>query len=135
MLAFGGNMDLSGVKPVSPSDPLVGRVFRRAVEDYARLSDTPGEFERMSTAVGRMASTQPNYGARDLARIRTPVTVVAGENDEFIAREHTRIPGPHHPGAKLTILPGVSHFAPLQRPAEFDAALLAFLGARDFATS
>jgi pimeloyl-ACP methyl ester carboxylesterase len=31
------------------------------------------------------------------------------------------------PGGTLTILPGVSHFAPLQRPARFNAALLAFL--------
>lgn len=31
------------------------------------------------------------------------------------------------PGAKLNILPGVSHFAMLQKPEEFNAAVLAFL--------
>ena len=31
------------------------------------------------------------------------------------------------PGAKLDILPGVSHFAMLQKPDEFNAAVLAFL--------
>jgi pimeloyl-ACP methyl ester carboxylesterase len=30
------------------------------------------------------------------------------------------------PAATLTILPGVGHVAPLQRPAQFDAAMLAF---------
>lgn len=129
VFAFGGNMDPSGNKPDSPPDPLVTRVFRRAVEDYARLSETPGEFERMSAAVGRMMKTQPNYGVLDLARIRTPVAIVAGQNDEFIEREHTEYLARTIPGATLTILPGVTHFAPLQRPAEFNTALLAFLAA------
>ena len=31
------------------------------------------------------------------------------------------------PGAELTILPDVSHFAPLQRPEDFNAMLLGFL--------
>ena len=31
------------------------------------------------------------------------------------------------PGAKLLILPGVSHFAPWQDPARFNAAVLEFL--------
>ena len=32
------------------------------------------------------------------------------------------------PGAELIVLPGVSHFAPLQRPEQFNRVLLAFLG-------
>jgi pimeloyl-ACP methyl ester carboxylesterase len=35
----------------------------------------------------------------------------------------------HAPGGRQAGYPGVSHFAPLQRPARFNAALLAFLGA------
>ncbi|MEA2664582.1 MAG: hypothetical protein QOI11_1526 [Candidatus Eremiobacteraeota bacterium] len=134
VFAFGCNMDLSGVKPDSPSD-LVARVFGRAVADYARLSPTPGEFERTSAAVNRMMKTQPAYGALDLARIGTPVAIVAGENDEFIEREHSEYLARTIPGATLTILPGVTHFAPLQRPAEFNTALLAFLTAPSTAPS
>jgi pimeloyl-ACP methyl ester carboxylesterase len=32
------------------------------------------------------------------------------------------------PGAELAILPGVSHFAPLQRPEVFNGAMLGFAG-------
>ena len=135
VFAFGGNMDASGNKPGGPPDPLTVRVFSRAVEDYARLSATPGEFERMAGAVDRMMKTQPNYSASDLARIRTPVAIVAGERDEFIERKHTEYLARTIPGATLTILPGVTHFAPLQKPDEFNRALLAFLGARDVAAS
>jgi pimeloyl-ACP methyl ester carboxylesterase len=127
VFAFGGNMDLSGVRPVSLSNPIIARVFGRSAQDYERLSSTPYEFDQMSTQVDQMLKTQPNYSAADLAAIRTPIAIVAGENDEFIKREHTEYLARTIPGAKLTILPAVSHFAPLQRPTEFNAAMLDFL--------
>ena len=126
VFAFAFNMDLSGVKPFSPT-PLISRVLARARKDYARLSATPDDFGPMSEAVNAMMATQPNYGAAELARIGTPVAIVDGETDEFIERAHIEYLARTIPGARLIVLPGVSHFAPLQRPAEFNRALLAFL--------
>jgi pimeloyl-ACP methyl ester carboxylesterase len=40
--------------------------------------------------------------------------------------EHAKYLARTSPGGTLTILPGVSHFAPLQRPDRFNAAVLAF---------
>jgi pimeloyl-ACP methyl ester carboxylesterase len=131
VFAFAGNMDLDGVKPDAPSDPKVGRVFRRAGEDYARLSDTPGEFRAMSRLVGEMMKTQPNYSPQELAGIRTRVAIVIGENDEFIKSEHAEYLARSIPDAKLIVLPGVSHFAPLQRPDLFNDSILAFLNGED----
>lgn len=74
-----------------------------------------------------MMRTQPNYGACELAAITVPVAIVQGEHDEFIRAEHAAYLARTIPGATLTLLPGVSHFAPLQRPARFNAAMLAFL--------
>jgi pimeloyl-ACP methyl ester carboxylesterase len=129
VFAYGGNMDLSGVKPVSPSDPVVARVFGRAARDYARLSPTPSEFAALSQAVVRMMMTQPNYAAADLAAIRVPVAIAYGEHDEFITREHTEYLARTIPGAQLIIFAGVGHFAPLHQPAPFNDAMLAFLRA------
>jgi pimeloyl-ACP methyl ester carboxylesterase len=123
---FAANMDLSGAKPFSP-DPVVSRVVARAAKDYARLSAAPAEFETMSQALGHLMATQPNYSAADLARIDTRVAVVDGENDEFIKRDHIEYLARTIPGARLILLPGVGHFAPLQRPSEFNQAMLAFL--------
>ena len=53
---------------------------------------------------------------------------VQSEHDEFIKPEHADYLARTIPGAKLILLPGVSHFAPLQRPDEFNRVLLAFLG-------
>jgi pimeloyl-ACP methyl ester carboxylesterase len=77
-----------------------------------------------------MWATEPNYTAADLARISTPVAIVDGDHDEAIHRDHTEYLARSIPSAKLIILHDVSHFAMLQDPAQFNAAMLAFLGAR-----
>jgi pimeloyl-ACP methyl ester carboxylesterase len=75
-----------------------------------------------------MQRTQPNYSASDLAQIGVPVVIVHSEHDEFIKREHAEYLAQSIPQAEFVYLPGVSHFAPLQRPEQFNTALLAFLG-------
>jgi pimeloyl-ACP methyl ester carboxylesterase len=74
-----------------------------------------------------MMKTQPNYSARDLAEIRVPVTIAQSEHDEFIKREHAEYLARSIPRADFVVLPGVTHFAPLQRPEQFNNVMLAFL--------
>jgi pimeloyl-ACP methyl ester carboxylesterase len=124
---FGCNMDPSGVKAITAPNPLLDRCFGRHAQDYARLSATPADFQAFADAVGRMMATQPNYTARDLADVRVPVTIVHSEGDEFIKRDHAEYLARSIPGADFVLLPGVTHFAPLQRPAQFNATVLAFL--------
>lgn len=124
---FGCNMDPSGTKEMVES-PALGRCYSRHVKDYAALSATPDDFKAFADAVGAMQRTEPNYSADDLAAIRVPVAIVQAEHDEFIRDEHAEYLAATIPGAELVKLPGVSHFAPLQRPDEFNAAMLGFLG-------
>lgn len=124
---FASNMDPSGTKESDEPDPVLGRCFSRHAKDYAELSATPDDFRSFVAAVNLMMQTQPNYTADDLARIRVPVTVAQGDGENFIKREHAEYLAQTIPGAQLLILPGVTHFAPLQRPEQFNAALLAFL--------
>ncbi len=123
---FGCNMDPSGTKDIEPS-PVIDRCFGRHAKDYSHLSATPDGFGEFVEAVSQMMKTEPNYSAVDLALIRVPVAIVQSEHDEFIKIEHARYLAESIPGAKLRILPDVSHFAPLQRPAQFNAELVAFL--------
>ena len=123
---FACNMDPGGTRETVPS-PLIERCFARHRKDYARLSATPEQFDAFVAAVSEMMRTQPDYRAADLAAIAVPVAIVQGEHDEFIRVEHAAYLARTIPGATLTLLPGVSHFAPLQRPALFNAAMLAFL--------
>jgi pimeloyl-ACP methyl ester carboxylesterase len=129
VFAFGGNMDLSGVKQVSPSDPFVIRLIDRARQDYRRLSETPDEFKAVADAIFRMMATQPNYRAEDLATIGVPVAIVHAEHDEFITGAHSEYLARSIPRAALVVLPGVGHAAMQEQPQAFNAAMLAFLAA------
>jgi pimeloyl-ACP methyl ester carboxylesterase len=124
---FACNMDPSGVKEIDESNPLLGRCFGRHAKDYATLSATPEGFQSLVEAVTAMQRTQPNWTEADLASLRLPVAIVAGENEEFIKREHLDMLARAIPGATRIELPGVSHFAPIQNPDLFNSALLDFL--------
>jgi pimeloyl-ACP methyl ester carboxylesterase len=52
---------------------------------------------------------------------------VQSEHDEFIKAEHAEYLARSIPRAELILMPGVSHFAPLQRPAQFNDVMLDFL--------
>jgi pimeloyl-ACP methyl ester carboxylesterase len=124
---FACNMDPSGVKPIEAS-PTLNRCFGRHAKDYAQLSATPERFADFVEAVTLMQQTQPNYSAHDLAKISVPVVIVQSEHEEFIKREHAEYLAQSIPGAEFMVLDGVSHFAPLQRPEQYSAAILRFFG-------
>ena len=119
-------MDPSGTKPFVAT-PVIDRCFSRHRQDYQALSATPDQFDTFVQDVSRMMASEPNYSADDLARIKVPVAVVLGEQDEFIKSEHAAYLATSIPDAELILLPGVSHFAPLQRPEHFDREMLGFL--------
>jgi pimeloyl-ACP methyl ester carboxylesterase len=123
----GCNMDPSGTKEIEPS-PVLDRCFGRHAKDYAQLSATPDQFDALVEAVGQMMKTEPNYSAGELAHIHVPVAIVQSEHDEFIKPEHAEYLARSIPAAELIILSGVSHFAPLQRPEQFNGVMRAFLG-------
>lgn len=123
---FACNMDPSGVKEIEYG-PTLKHCMSRHAKDYTRLSATPHQFEEFTYAVGLMQRTQPNYSADELAQIRVPVAIAHSEHDEFIRREHAEYLARTIPNAEFIFLPGVSHFAPLQRPEQFNAAMLGFL--------
>ena len=130
VFAFAANMDPSGVKPDTLTNPTFARFGVKARADYDHLSPTPGGFSAFEAAINHMWDTEPNYSAADLRRIAIPTAIVDGDHDEAIKREHTEYLARAIPGAKLVILKDVSHFAMLQDPALFNAAMLRFIDAR-----
>lgn len=123
---FACNMDPSGTldfKPRLQTD----RCFNRHRKDYEALSATPDDFSAFVADVGRMMKSEPNYSAAALRGIKVPVAIVIGEHDEFIRQDHAEYLALSIPGADLTVLAGVSHFAPLQRPDIFNREMRRFL--------
>ena len=130
VFAFAANMDPSGVNMDATSRPPFSTFVARAATDYARLSPTPTRFSDFVAAIGKMWEHEPNYTAADLARIRLPIAIVDGDHDEAIKAEHTAYLARAIPGARLILLPGLSHFAMMQDPKAFNAAMTTFLDAR-----
>jgi len=122
---FGCNMDPTGAKPFVLT-PMIERCFARHKADYAALSETPDAFDDFVEAVGLMQRSQPDYSAADLAEIQTPVTIAHAQHDEFILREHADYLAGAIAHAKFRLLPGVTHFAPIQNPPLFNEAVLDF---------
>lgn len=122
---FACNVDASGTKPFVYTD-VIGRCLSRHKKDYSAMSPTPGDFDLVFGAVGIMQRGQPNLSSADLGRIDVPFWSVLGEHDEFITPQHADYLAASVPGGRRLELPGVSHFAPVQRPDVFDAAMLEF---------
>ena len=126
LFAFAANSNTAGVADISTS-----KVFNAYIErtggEYEKLSPTPKDFQGFLDQIGKMWATQPDFTDAQLAAITTPTWIVDGDRDEAIKRENTAYMAAHIPGAGLLLLPQVSHFAFLQDPEGFNAAVLHFL--------
>jgi pimeloyl-ACP methyl ester carboxylesterase len=74
-----------------------------------------------------MWASQPNWTDAEVAAIKVPTVVAAGDHDQAILRSHTEKIAGLIPGAKLVILPGASHFAMLQAPEDYNKAVRALI--------
>lgn len=125
LLAQAANITTDGVDPSVAEDAVFGNYIGWMGKDYARMSPTPDQFDAFVAQISNMWATEPNWTDEQVAAITVPTTVVAGEYDEAILRPHTEKIAALIPGSALVILPGASHFAMLQAPAEYNAAIRA----------
>ena len=128
VFAFAANTVTSGVVDGVEKNPTFAAYIERAGHEYAAHSATPKEYDAFVDQISKMWAEQPNWTDAQLKAIDTPVLVADGDHDEAIKREHTEYIAATIPHAGLLILPNVSHFAFLQDPAQFNFAILHFLG-------
>jgi pimeloyl-ACP methyl ester carboxylesterase len=128
VFAFAANTLTSGVQDDVEKNPTFAKFIARAGKEYAKLSATPNDYDAFVAQISKMWASEPNWTDDQLRSIRARVLVVDGDHDEAIKRPHTEYIAATIPGAGLLILPNASHFAFLQDPALFNAALLDFLG-------
>jgi len=127
LFAFGANTDPSGVIAGGDNNPVFVAYVKRAGDEYRRLSQTPDQYDAFLKQIGRMWETEPHYTAAQLKSIKVPTTISDGQYDEIIKQSHDVYMANTVPGARLVILPKVSHFAMLQNPPLFNSAVLAAL--------
>jgi pimeloyl-ACP methyl ester carboxylesterase len=127
LFAFGANYNVGGLKEDVGTNANFNAYIERMAGDYQTMSKTPGEFDAFVAQIGEMWATQPDYSAEQLGAIAVPTAIVDGAHDEGIKLEHTEEMAKLIPGAELIVFPDASHFAFLQKPEEFNKAVLDFL--------
>ena len=128
LFAQAANITTDGVDPTVGDDPVFMGIYATWMgEDYAKMSPTPDQFDAFVAQISNMWATQPNWTDDQVKAITVPTAVVAGDHDEAILRPHTEKIAALIPGSTLVILPEASHFAMLQAPAEYTAAIRALI--------
>jgi len=130
VFAQAANVTTDGVDSGVLTNKTFAAYIDRSGRDYKKLSKTPDQYDAFVAQISKMWETQPNWSKEELAKITTPIAVVAGDHDEAIKREHTDYMASVIPGAKEIILPNASHFAMLQAPDEYSQAVLDFIDAK-----
>ncbi|MCE9651331.1 MAG: alpha/beta hydrolase [Parvibaculum sp.] len=129
VVTSGANFNVAGLShpPELDADP-DGENTAPARDFYKRLAPDPAHWPVFYRKVLTMWSTEPNYTQADLAAIKAPVLVMAGEHDG-IKRAHTDALAKAIPAGKEYIVMGASHFAPVEKPDVVNAEIAQFLTA------
>ena len=127
LFAQAANITIDGVDPNVMNDKVFASYIDWMGKDYARLSPTPDQFDAFVTQISAMWGSQPNWTDAEVAAIKVPTVVAAGDHDQAILRPHTEKIAKLIRGSKLVILPNTSHFAMLQAPKEYTAAVRALI--------
>ena len=127
LFALGANITTDGVNPGVATDPVCGEYFAWVAAEYKKLSPTPDQFDAFATLISAMLASQPNWTDAEVSAITVPTVIAAGDHEEVILPDHTSKIAGLIPGAKLVILPDVSHFAMLQAPGDYTAAVRALI--------
>jgi len=110
---------------------------RTMAEIAARLIPTMGSNSKLAEQI--MAGVPPDTyrkavlllttfdRRRELANIKVPTLVLSGSDDKTAPASVMEKMASKIPGADYVCLPGCGHLGPMDRPDEFNAALLAFL--------
>ena len=126
VFAFAANTNLSGLNPDVEKNPNFAAFIRRAGTEYRRLSPAPNDYAGFHAQISHMWDSQPNWTDAQLHGITTPILIADGDHDEAIRLDHDIYMFRAIPHATLEIFPNTSHFAFLQAPALFSAAILSF---------
>jgi pimeloyl-ACP methyl ester carboxylesterase len=127
VVAFGANYDPAGLRPGFEESPKIKEHIEHAAAEYQQISPEPKRWDAFLANVSTMWANEPKLTEDELKSIRVPVLILDGQDDEGILTEHTRKMAGLIPNSKLVLIPGTGHFAPAEKPAEFNRQVLSFL--------
>ena len=107
-----------------------------ATDERVEAMARPLAVEGTVAAFGRfLQAVSVSARAPDYARLKAPTLLLWGEADTATPLAGAAALEAVIKGAKLRVIPGAGHLLPLEKPAEFDAALLDFLAGKNVLAS
>jgi pimeloyl-ACP methyl ester carboxylesterase len=131
LFAFGANSSVSGLKKNGSKSRTFQAYAERCKVEYTQISPSPEKWSELLSGLRPMWRSEPKFNKQMFGSIKAPTAICDGEYEELIKREDTERMSREVPGARLIILPNVSHFAMLQNPKQFNASLVRFLASED----
>jgi pimeloyl-ACP methyl ester carboxylesterase len=126
LIAIGANYDVNGVSPKDLSPAAIRSDAAQVKPFYDNVAPDPAHFPVLVQKLTWMLTHEPHYTLAELGRIRARTLIVAGEHD-MILRQHTDNLAHAIPGAREIIVPGASHFGPLENPDAYEDIAVRFL--------
>jgi pimeloyl-ACP methyl ester carboxylesterase len=123
LLTYGANFNNSDEPAGAPDPAAFARYKAMAEAQYREHSPTPNDFPKLVGALRDMYGREPNIAPAELGTITAQTVIADGQYEQFISRKHTETLARLIPGAKLVIIPDVSHGGPTQDPVRFHAAV------------
>lgn len=130
LFTYGSNYSKSGEKNEPFDSTLAAKFMDRVKETYRRISPTPDGFVNLRAQIVKLYSTEPNLDTAALRLIRIPVVIGCGEYEQFYTRAHFESLAKLIPGARLVVMPAVSHGGPIQDPITFHREVSRLLDTR-----
>lgn len=117
LAVMGANLDPSGVDPNLLSN------IKIQINQLNRATDKQSVNQKRLLT---LLVNEPHIDDNELQTIKSPVLVMAGEKD-VIKAVHTQEIADHIKGSKLFIIKDATHYAPQEKPQEFNQAIMDFL--------
>ncbi len=126
VVAIGANYHYDGLMPM-PAFDTASEEFAQWAERFGEHSPDGADHATVVEEKTRiMTYSEPNLSTADLATIRVPVLVMAGD-DDVATLAHTCSMFESIPGAQLSVVPGTSHALLKERPKESRRIIQHFL--------
>jgi pimeloyl-ACP methyl ester carboxylesterase len=125
LVLISANFHFDGVRPMEYGRE--SEVITRIRGAYAERSpDGPEHFRTIVKKTMTMAAVEPTLTVDDLARISAPALVLVGD-DDVIELSHTCALFEALTAGQLAVVPGTSHWAPVEKSAEVSRLIVDFL--------
>lgn len=129
LVSYGGQYDVSGCTPflIQFAETMTIDDVKDWATTYQAVSPHPERMDVILEKIRSMVLTQPRFPEAQVATIKVPTLVLDGEDEEIVQIDHAKALAKLIPNSELVLLKGVGHFAPYQKPDDFNNAVLAFL--------